>query len=131
MTAVRKQPEQRARPRRRLPVIHGGGAAAGEGSRVSCENLSFRDRALALLDDAFGRPRVIPVDEGLAFYRWILQRPRGMSIYLTLDSPERPDIAHLLVSDPKQVLEPVASITMRTEEEVRIAIELIRKQWKG
>ena len=73
---------------------------------------------------------MLPAGEGMAFYRWVLPRRQGLSVYLTLDSPERTDIAHLLVSDPRQQVEPVASITMRTLAEVDAAIETIERQWK-
>lgn len=91
----------------------------------------LRGCALARLTAAFGPPRVIQAGEGMAFYRWLLRRPEGMTIYLTLDSPERRDIVHLLLSDPRQEVEPVIALTIRTMAEVEVAIDKIEKQWKG
>lgn len=92
---------------------------------------SFRDEALAQLAHAFGPPRVIPTEPGLAFYRWILDRPCGLSVYLTLNCPESAQIAHLILSDPKQGADPVVSITIRTMPQVSAAIERIIRQWRN
>jgi hypothetical protein len=86
---------------------------------------------VARLTAAFGLPREIPAGEGMLFYRWLLRRADGDSIYLTVDSPERTDIAHVLVSDPRQEIDPVASLTIRTMPEVEATIEKITAQWKG
>jgi hypothetical protein len=94
------------------------------------EDRSFRDVARDLLIEAFGEPRVMRAEEG-ALYRWVLKRERGLSLYVTLDSPEMPWIAHLLISDPEaEMVDPIATVTMRTVEEIRATIEAIRRQWE-
>ena len=97
----------------------------GDGGR------SFRDVALEHLSEAFGDPRGMRAEVG-ALYRWVLKREQGLSLYVTLDSPEMPWIAHLLISDPgDKSVDPIATITMRTLGELRMTIDLIRRQWKG
>ena len=90
----------------------------------------FRQRALGRLVAAFGDPEVLRSEAG-ALYRWVLRRAHRMDMYITLDSPEMPDMAHLIVSDPKAGgAEPVASLTMRTIEEVDAVIGKLREQWE-
>lgn len=88
----------------------------------------FSDLVLARLTQSFGPPRVIPPCGNGAFYRWILQRPRGNSIYLTLNFPERVDIAYVLISDPALSIEPVIILTLHTLSQVEAAIERINRQ---
>jgi hypothetical protein len=91
----------------------------------------LRDKALEKLVAAFGEPERIPVRGG-TIYRWTLERQYGLHMYVTLDSPERPDLAHLIVSDPKSTAaDPVVSIAMWTLPEVDAVIARLRKQWKG
>lgn len=90
----------------------------------------FREQALARLTAAFGKPTVVQVAEG-EIYRWVLARPFGVDLHVTLDSPEFPDLAHLIVSDPKAgPLDPIASLTMRTLPEVDAVVERLLLQWK-
>jgi hypothetical protein len=93
--------------------------------------LTLREQALARLTEALGPPRALSAEPDMAFYRWILSRSDGMSLYLTLNSPELTDIAHLLLSDPRQAVEPVVSLTIRTIPEVDAAIERIIRQWRA
>jgi hypothetical protein len=91
---------------------------------------AFRERALERLVAKLGPPEVVPVTPG-ALYRWILRRPHGLDMYITLDSPEIPDLAHLIVSDPRSgAADPVASITMHTLAEVDAVIDRVLAQWK-
>lgn len=92
---------------------------------------TFRDRALDRMRAKLGEPRPIPTGEGRFFYRWILERPHGLSIYVTLDSPEIQHLAHLLVSDPRAAVNPIQTITMRTFEEVDEAVKAVLAQWQG
>ncbi|HYE03733.1 MAG TPA: hypothetical protein VD963_10930 [Phycisphaerales bacterium] len=92
---------------------------------------TFRGWALRRLTEEFGEPKVLKVERD-ALYRWVLHRAHGLSVYLTLDSPELPDMAHLLISDPSsQAIEPIASRSMRTKEELEAVIKLIHRQWNG
>ena len=91
---------------------------------------SFRDRALERLKAVLGDPESIPVQGG-TMYRWVLRRPHGLDVYVTLDSPEMPALAHLIVSDPLgMAVDPVVSITMRTIEEVDRVATKLREQWQ-
>ena len=86
----------------------------------------FREEALALLVQAFGRPAVVPSPEG-DIYRWKLERPgqSHVAIYVTLDSPEQPDLAHIMISHPGHP-EPITPIVMHTRAEVEAAIALVK-----
>lgn len=93
----------------------------------------FRDVALRLLTEAFGEPAVIKTAEG-PVYRWKLERPGRphMALYVTLDSPEMPDLAHIMISDPNpEAPEPLTSVVMRTAPEVKAGIALVRARHKG
>jgi hypothetical protein len=94
-------------------------------------DLPFRDRALTVLKEVLGEPERLPATGGV-LYRWILERSNGLSMYVTLDSPEMPELAHLIISDPQstQNVEPVVSKTMRTIEEVEAIAQELVKQWK-
>lgn len=99
-------------------------------ARPNAPNPSFREQSLTTIVEAFGAPEEIPLSAG-KIYRWTLRRDGGVNVYVTLDSPEFPHIAHLLVADLAHAAGPIASLTMRTMEEVRDAVQRIRKQWKG
>ena len=91
---------------------------------------AFRQQALERLMGALGEPEVIKVSGG-EMYRWVLKRPHNLHMYLTLDSPELPDIAHLIVSDPRsRAADPVVSLTMRTLPEVDAVVKKVIEQWK-
>lgn len=52
-------------------------------------------------------------------------------MHITLDSPELPQIAHLIVSDPRSgPVDPVVSLTMRTLPEVEAVIQRLLEQWR-
>jgi hypothetical protein len=93
---------------------------------------TFREQAWREFRKAFGEPDEVLRTESGAIYRWILKRDHNAHIYLTFDSPELPSIAHVMVSDPKAHLaEPVASLTMRTLDEVKATMTRIKDQWKN
>lgn len=92
---------------------------------------NFRERARRQFESTFGPPQVLPTEVG-SLYRWVLKRPSGKSLYITLDSPEMTHIAHVLVSDPLSTqLDPISSLVMRTDAEVESAIARIKEQHAG
>jgi hypothetical protein len=91
----------------------------------------FRMQALEVLLDAFGPAREIPVDQG-CLYRWVFTRGGRREVYVTLDSPEMPQLAHLMISDlGSTALNPITTVIMRTLPEVHAAAEAIRRQVEG
>jgi hypothetical protein len=113
-----------------------GGATAGGrdgaeeiGGRPET-NPTFRDRVHDRLVEAFRAPQELHTESGKV-YRWVLRRDSGLHahVYLTLDSPELPTLAHVMVSDPGSIaVKPISSRTMRTMEEVEALITTIRAQ---
>jgi hypothetical protein len=93
---------------------------------------TYRDKVIAMLIDAFGEPEVSSVQSG-NIYRWTLHRgPYGISMFITIDSPEYEDIAHVMISDAAHhQVEPVVSVTTTTIEEAKALIGRIVGQWKG
>lgn len=92
---------------------------------------SLREQARDACRKVFGEPHVLKVPGG-EIDRWTLSRDEGPDMYVTLDAPELPDLVHLMVSDPgASVVEPIASMVMRTMREVKETIKLIEKQWKS
>jgi hypothetical protein len=91
-----------------------------------CTPRPFREEALELFQRAFGRPAVIPSPEG-NLYRWKLERRAGphVAIYVTLDSPEQPDLAHIMISHPGHP-DPIMSIVLKTCPEVEAAVEMVK-----
>jgi hypothetical protein len=91
---------------------------------------TFREQVRDIFTQTLGNPAVIPVGNG-DIWRWVLQRQYSMHVYVTIDSPEMPDLAHVIVSDPaSKNVEPVASYTVRTHEEADRIVQAIVKQWK-
>lgn len=92
--------------------------------------MSFRDDAVSKFIEAFGEPETLDATGGM-IYRWRLTRPHNLDLFITFDSPEMHEVAHVIVSDPSsKATEPVNSLTMRTIREVELMIERIRLQWK-
>ncbi len=91
----------------------------------------FREEALELFTRAWGKPTIIPTPEG-NLYRWKLERPTGahVAIYVTLDSPEQPAIAHVMISHPGHP-DPITSLVMRTCAELEAAIDMVRARLEG
>lgn len=94
--------------------------------------MTFRDAVIERLQAEFGQPEVSPVRSG-NLYRWTLHRgPYGVSMFITIDSPEFEDIAHIMISDgARHQIEPVVALTVRTMPETEKLIEQIKLQWKG
>lgn len=92
---------------------------------------SIRDQIIAIFCEALGEPEISETNRGSMYY-WTLKRGRyEVSMYVTIDSPEWPDMAHVLVSDSQQFqTDPVVSITVYTIEEARELVKRILKQWK-
>jgi hypothetical protein len=91
---------------------------------------TFREQALAWLTSALGSPMVVPMGNGASVYRWILARPRGQSVYVTLNSPGLPGVAQLLISDPRQKPEPLTSLTLRSLTDLDREVARVLRQWK-
>ncbi|MBC7833693.1 MAG: hypothetical protein H7Y88_01150 [Phycisphaerales bacterium] len=78
---------------------------------------SFRDQVASLFTEAFGDPAILDTESGPLF-RWKLGRANGLHVYVTLDSPEMPSLAHVIISDPGSGgVDPVQSVVMRTMAE--------------
>ena len=93
------------------------------------EPLTVRQQVFEKLRAALGEPEVSMVRSG-SFYRWTLRRPYEMNLYVTMDSPEREDLGHIMLSDgPKHQDEPVVDFTLYTLEEADGLLERIMKQW--
>lgn len=89
---------------------------------------SFREQAKELMAAAFGDPQVMKAESG-NLYRWVMPRRDGLNVhvYVTMDSPEMPDIAHVMVSEPSSsAVTPLTTTVMRTLEEVKALIKRIR-----
>jgi hypothetical protein len=53
-------------------------------------------------------------------------------MFVTIDSPELSDIAHVMISDSlHHQVEPVAAVSVRTLEEADALLARIVKQWKS
>lgn len=91
----------------------------------------FRMVALRRIAESLGRPDALPVGSGY-LYRWTLERPDRSPVYVTLDSPELPDIGHLMVSDPSaSTVTPVTAFTVRTMQELEVVLREVLRQWKA
>ena len=91
----------------------------------------LRDSVREAFEKRFGPPQILDVSSGKIF-RWVLQRANSMHLYVTLDSPELPDVAHIMISDPSsKAVDPISNRTLSTIEEAEQLIELIEEQWKN
>lgn len=92
--------------------------------------MTFREDTLSKMRAAFGEPEVAPVRDG-DLYRWTLTRPDDLNLYVTLDSPEHTDLAHIMVSDSTKYQDkPLVSTIVYTLDEVDRLISRIQEQWK-
>ena len=94
---------------------------------------TFRDQAASFFTNALGQPFAIPAPEGL-MCRWKFQRQGStdLVIYITMDSPEMPDIAHIMISDPScKDSQPITSLVLRKVEDFEPTLEKIRRHIKG
>ena len=120
-------PSQQAQPQRqcnRFPTVPG----SKPGSTLYFMT-NFRDQARDAFIEEFGEPEYISVTGG-EIYRWILNRRDASDLFITIDSPEMPDLCHIMISDPASTaVEPVSSMTLRTLNEIHSVIERVRNQW--
>jgi hypothetical protein len=90
----------------------------------------FRERALAFFKEHLGEPTAIPAEPGF-MYRWVLHRKLRptLNVYITLDSPELLDLAHVMIGDPAVSGEDaIQSFVMRKEEDFHPVLARIRKR---
>jgi hypothetical protein len=89
---------------------------------------SFREKGLDYFTRALGEPSHIPVQNG-TIYRWALPRKgrNNVHIYITIDAPELPNMAHIMVSDPAQDVDgPLKNFTIRDVAEFEDVVAYIR-----
>jgi hypothetical protein len=91
----------------------------------------FREQVIDLFYEAFGEAEVSVIKAG-KLYRWSLPRgPYSIGMFITIDSPEYTDIAHIMISDAdSHQVEPVVAVTVRTLAEAKAVIDRIIAQWK-
>lgn len=81
----------------------------------------LREYAAAIFTEAFGEPEQFRTTDGTLF-RWVVPTNSGDKLRITLDSPEFPEMAHFLLSDPKAATRLMAE-TCRTEGDVRALLD--------
>ena len=91
---------------------------------------TLREVVIAKAKAALGEPEVAAVECGF-IYRWRLERgPTDFSVFVTIDSPEHPDIAHVMVSDsPRYQQDLIVSTIVQTPEQADILFSQILDQW--
>jgi hypothetical protein len=96
------------------------------------EQKTFRQQVIDKFIAAFGEPEVAVFTPG-KIYRWCLLRgPHAMSMFITIDSPEFPEMAHVLISDGAwHQAEPLVAASVHTLADADLLIERIRKQWRS
>ncbi len=97
------------------------------------EPKTLREQVIEKFIAAFGEPEVASFTPG-KIYRWFLRRdsPYAMAMYLTIDSPEFPDMAHVLISDgAAHQAEPLTTASMYTLADADLLIERLIRQWKS
>lgn len=95
---------------------------------VETPPLTFRDKALAFFRAHLGEPYEWEEPPGFT-YRWVVRRAERptMHIYVTLNSPEFANIAHILIADPCAPEDGrLESLTLRREEEFEGVMAMIR-----
>lgn len=89
----------------------------------------FREWAARQLRSALGEPEVLATAAG-DVYRWTLRRDGREPMYVTLNSPELPELAHVIYTDPEMLRsDPIISRITRTEPEFLVALHDIRERW--
>ncbi|HZW06686.1 MAG TPA: hypothetical protein VFF65_06155, partial [Phycisphaerales bacterium] len=64
-------------------------------------------------------------------YRWTLPRHYDINMYVTMDSPEYKDLAHIMISDgPRFQEKPIVGVIVYTLEDADRLVERIVKQWE-
>jgi hypothetical protein len=96
------------------------------------QHKTFREQVIDKFIAAFGEPEVGEFTPG-KIYRWCLLRgPYAMSMFITIDSPEFPEMAHVLISDgAAHQAEPLAAVSVYTLPDADLLIQRITKQWKS
>lgn len=91
---------------------------------------SLRSQIYARMQAALGIPEISHVSAG-DIYRWTLPRHYDLTLYVTMDSPEHPDLAHIMLSDgPRYQDKPVVSFLVYSLQEADALIVRILEQWK-
>jgi hypothetical protein len=96
---------------------------------ISMSESQLRDQAAQIFIEAFGEPERLNTVDGIV-YRWRLDAADGDTIRITLDSPEFPNSAHFLVSDPKALIR-LAAQACSTKAEVLSVRDQITRRLKG
>jgi hypothetical protein len=91
---------------------------------------TFRDQVVERFIAEFGEPQTVQTVDG-AVYRWVLKTNRDDVIRLTIDAPEFPSMAHLLVSDRAAVIDPLSSIPLRTMPEAEEVVARVQLRLHG
>ena len=96
------------------------------------EPKSLRDQVIEKFVATLGKPEITEVKLG-QIYRWTLDRGgRYMNVYVTVDSPEFPHLAHIMVSDgASHQVNPIETFTVFTHDEADTLLERIVRQWKS
>lgn len=91
---------------------------------------SIRHQIFEMLKAALGEPEVSTVRSG-KLYRWTLTRHNDVNMYITMDSPEREDLAHIMISDSeKRQSKPIESTIVYTLDQAEKLIQHILSQWR-
>lgn len=88
---------------------------------------SMRAKALVRLTGALGDYSETPIKGG-SLYRWTISRPDGSKLYITLDSPELPNLAHIIISDPSSgAHKPIDAYSATDDEELGAIVDYVRR----
>lgn len=91
---------------------------------------TIRQQIYERVRQALGEPEISRVESG-ELYRWTLKRAYDVTMYITMDSPEHPNLAHIMISDSEKYQpKPVVSHLLYSIQEADQLIERIRKQWQ-
>jgi hypothetical protein len=101
-----------------MSVMQGGGSGERAGAG------SLRDYAAEVFTDAFGEPERFRTVDG-TLYRWVA-KGADRTIRITLDSPEFPDVAHILISDTRAAVR-LSAETCRTRDDVAALLRKLRE----
>jgi hypothetical protein len=92
---------------------------------------TIRQQIFERMKAGLGVPEVAKVRAG-ELYRWSLVRPDDLTLYVTMDSPERDDFAHVMLSDgTKYQANAIESLMLYTTEEADMLVARILRQWKA
>ena len=92
----------------------------------------IRGQIIELFKAELGEPEKSEVQAG-SIYRWTLSRGRyDVAMYVSIDSPEYPDMAHVMISDGQGFqVDPVNSVVLYTLPEAERLLKRIVQQWKS